>query len=161
MSNALILLERLKPMKAIHAYSLSNTPEEEAYRKILELAKQNDIPKENARLFGRNIYISNKTEPHGYEYYLTINQDINRPKKAEIKTLPGGLFAVLKGNNLSDITQSWKNLIELVESSGYTQASVSKEEYGWVTGDLEEHTNWHIENPKEWLFDLWLKIRDY
>jgi effector-binding domain-containing protein len=141
--------------------SLSNTPEEDAHRKIVELAKQNNIPKEDTRLFGRNIYLANKTEPHGYEYYLTVDQDIAEPKKAEFKTLPGGLFAVLKGSSLADITQRWKDLTELVESSGYTQASVSKEEYGWVSGDLEEHINWHLEkNPKEWIFNLWLKIRD-
>jgi effector-binding domain-containing protein len=148
-------------MRAIHAYSLSNTPEEDAHRKIMELAKQINLNKDDTRLFGRNIYLSDKSEPHGYEYYLTINQDIMSLKKAEIKTLPGGLYAVLKGNSISEIAQSWKNLICLVEASGYSQACVSREEYGWVTGDLEEHINWHMEKaPNEWVLDLWLKLRD-
>ena len=72
MENSRIELLRLKPMKAAYVYSLSQNPEEDALNRIADYAKTNGLTPNRPRLFGRNIYPTDQPEPHGYEYYLTV-----------------------------------------------------------------------------------------
>lgn len=155
-------MERLKPMRAAHVQSQSSTPEEDAQRKILEYAKLNGLMnKPDARLFGRNFYPTDKPEPHGYEYYLTIEDEVKPSGEVEIKSIPEGLYAVLRVKGVFEISQGWKALIAMVEASGYKQVGVLKEEYGWVNAGFEELVNWQQEKtPSEWVFNLWLQLKE-
>ena len=64
-------LSSLNSMVAAHVYSLNQPPEEEALKAVLQYAKNNGLTEKTSRLFGRNIYLTDKPEPHGYEYFLT------------------------------------------------------------------------------------------
>jgi DNA gyrase inhibitor GyrI len=155
------MVERLAPTRADYVHSLSATPEEDAQRKILNWAKQKGLNKKTgARLFGRTIYPSEFAEPHGYEYYLTIEQDIKLPQKLEIKKIPGGLYAILKTKE-SDMDEGWRNLFIWVESAGYKPSDIIQEEYGWVDCGFAEQVNWQEEKPQtEQIFNLWLKLKE-
>jgi effector-binding domain-containing protein len=157
-----VKMERLKPMRAAHVLSQSSAPEEDAQRKILEYAKLNGLMyKPDARLFGRNFYPTDKPEPHGYEYYLTIEDEAKPSVEITVKSVPEGLYAVVRVKSVFEIPQGWKNLFSMVEASGYKQVGVSKEEYGWVNAGFEEHVNWQQEKPPtEWIFNLWVKLKE-
>ena len=81
-------LSRLNSMVAAHFYSLNQPPEEEALNAALQYANNNGLTDKTARLFGRNIYLTDKPEPHGYEYFLTED----KPKSA-VNEVVGGLYA--------------------------------------------------------------------
>ena len=55
-------------MHAAYTHSSSNTPEEDAKKRIIEWARSKGLMKKkiDARLFGRNTYPTDKPEPHGY-----------------------------------------------------------------------------------------------
>ncbi len=118
------------------------------------------ISKKGARLFGRNTYPTDKPEPHGYEFYLTTE---NAPKAGgDIKAgeIPGGLYAVLRFRDLTSIGSAWKKLWTWIEKSGIEHVGWRKEEHGWV-GGFEEQVNWQeMKPPNEWVFDLWVKLKE-
>jgi hypothetical protein len=64
-----VRLERLETMRVLYTYGFDDTPEEDAGKKMIELAKFNGLMEKNcgARLFGRNVYPTDKPEPYGYE----------------------------------------------------------------------------------------------
>lgn len=155
-------LERLETMRAAYTHAFSDTPEEDAGRRITEWAKSEGLMKKSvgARLFGRNTYPTDKPEPHGYEFYLTVDHDIEPEGDIEASEIPGGLYAVLRFKNLYKIGEAWEKLWKWIEESDYEHAGWKKGEHGWVDG-FEEHLNWQEEKPQnEWKFDLWVKLKN-
>jgi len=149
-------------MNAAYVHAFSATPEEDAQRKILEWAKSRNLTaNDGLRLFGRNTYPTENPEPHGYEYYLTLNSKVEAETEGiETKEVPCGLYAVLRFTDLTRIGDAWAKLWGWIESSGHTHAGLSKGEHGWVNG-FEEHVNWSEEKPPtEWVFDLWVKLKE-
>lgn len=155
-------IERLALMRAFYVQSQNSNPEEDALNKILNYARTNGVKNDcNARLFGRNFYPTDQPEPHGYEYYLTTNSESEPNNEVTIKSIPAGLYALNKVKGVFDIPKGWKALLAMVESSGYKQVGVSKQENGWVNAGFEEFVNWRIEGtPNEWVFNLWLQLRE-
>lgn len=157
-----VRLERLKTVRATYTRSSSNTPEEDAKKRIIEWAKSKDLmeKKINARLFGRNTYPTDKPEPHGYELYLTVDNDREIGGDAETREIPEGLYAVLRFTNLNKIREAWEKLWNWFNDSEYKPVDWKKSEHGWVNG-FEEHVNWQDEKPQtEWIFDLWVQIKE-
>ena len=65
-----VRLESLEAMRAVCTHVLSDTPEEDAGKRIREWARsKNLIGNKDARLFGRNTHPTGKPEPHRYEFY--------------------------------------------------------------------------------------------
>jgi len=157
-----VRLERLQTMRAAYVHVLSASPEEDAQRKILEWAKSKSLlDLHGLRLFGRNTYPTENPEPHGYEYYLTIGEEVETGQDGiETRELPGGLYAVLRFTDLTHIRDAWKKLWLWIEQSDYAHAGLTKGEHGWVDG-FEEHVNWHeMKPPTEWVFDLWVQLKE-
>lgn len=162
MKEMVVRLERLETTRAAHAHVLSGAPEEDAGKKIREWARRKGLHDEGlgARLFGRNTYPTEKPEPHGYEYFLTVGPDEKPEGDIDIKELPGGLYAVLRFKNLGRIGEAWGKLWKWIEESEYEHVGVRKSEHGWVNG-YEEHLNWRENKPQsEWIFDLWVQLRE-
>lgn len=68
-----IRIERLKTMRAIHTHILTDTPEEDAGRRIRNLARSKGLlEKSENRLFGRNAYPTDNPDSHSYEFYMTL-----------------------------------------------------------------------------------------
>jgi DNA gyrase inhibitor GyrI len=155
-------MERLKSMRAANMQSQSGNPEEDALNKILEYAKRQGLmDKQDARLFGRNFYPTDQPEPHGYEFYLTVDNEIKPSGEVAVRTIPEGLYATIRVKGVFEIPQGWKALFGMVESSGYKQVGVSKQAYGWVNAGFEELINWQQElPPTEWVFNLWLQLKE-
>jgi DNA gyrase inhibitor GyrI len=127
-----------------------------------EWARSNGLMKESggARLFGRNTYPTDKPEPHGYEFYLTIGPDLEPEGDIEATEIPGGLYAVLRFKNLNRIGEAWEELWKWIKESRYEHVGWKKGEHGWVNG-YEEHLNWYEgKPPTEWIFDLWVQLKE-
>jgi len=157
-----VRLARLETMRAACTHALSDTPEEDAGRRIREWAKSNDSTKEGtgARLFGRNTYPTDKPEPHGYEYHLTIGPNVKPEGDIETSEIPGGLYAVLRFKNLNRIGEAWEEMWKWIKNSGHEHVGWTKGEHGWVNG-YEEHLNWYEDKPPtEWIFNLWVQLKE-
>ncbi len=156
-----IKLERLKPMLAAYTHAQSSTPEEDAQKRIFKYAETNGLLQKGARLFGRNTYPTDKPEPHGYEYFLTLEKAIEGTDEVAIKEFPGGLYAVLRIKSLFNIAEGWKTLFERVQKSGYEPVGLLKDEHGWINAAFEEHLNWQdTKPPSEWVFDLLVQLKE-
>jgi len=155
-------LERLKVIRAANVQSQADNSPEDALEKILEFAKSNNLKdKSGARLFGRNFYHSDQSEPHGYEYYLTIEEGVKPSREMVVRDIPEGLYVTLRVRGVAEISRGWNILFSMVESAGYTPVGVCRQVYGWVTAGFEEIVNWQQQvNPKDWIIDLWLQLKE-
>lgn len=155
-------LERFKMMRAANVQSQTSNPEEDALKKIFEYAANNNLTdKPDVRLFGRNFYPTEKPEPHGYEYYLTVQEEIKPSKEVVIRNIPEGLYATLRIKGVFEIPRGWNALFSMVESAGYKQTGVLRRVYGWVNAGFEEIVNWQKQaNPEDWLINLWLQLKE-
>jgi len=152
---------QLKPLKAAYVYSLSATPEEDALNRIIEYAKVNNLPNKGSRLFGRNIYPTNKPEPHGYEYYLTVEGTIKTEGEVVTNEVPGGAYAVLEVKNICNLTEGWQKLFSRVETNRHQPVGVAKGEHGWANSAFEELVDWLQEKPpSNWVFRLWVQLKE-
>lgn len=153
-------LSRLNSMIAAHVYSLNQPPEEEALTAALQYAKNNGLKEQTSRLFGRNIYLTDKPEPHGYEYLLTA--DKTKPViESDMDVVSGGLYAVIEIKNLFALTEGWKTLLEWVETNEYKTVGVKKVPHGWVNSAYEELLDWQQQKPPtEWRFRLWIQLKE-
>ncbi len=155
-------MERFKTLRTANVQSQAVNPEEDGLKKILEFAKNNGLTgKPGARLFGRNFYPTSQPEPHGYEYYLTIEEDVKPSSEVVVRNISEGLYATLRVKGVAEIPGGWKALFSMVESAGYKQAGVIRRVYGWVTAGFEEIVNWQQQaNPNEWVINLWLQLKE-
>lgn len=156
-----VRLERLGTMRAAYTHAFSETPEEDAWKKMNEWAKPKGLFEEGAgtRVFGRNTYPTDNPEPHGYELYLTIGPDIKPKGGIKIREIPGGLYAVLRFKNLSNIREAWEHIWKWIKESEYEHIGWKKGEYGWYNG-FEEQINPLEESRREWIFDLWVQLKE-
>lgn len=162
MTELRVRLERLQPMRAVCAHAFSDTPEEDAWKKIEAWAKPKGLLQREAgtRVFGRNTYPTDNPEPHGYEFYLTVGLGIEPEGDIKIGEIPGGLYAVLRFKDLGKIREAWEQLWNWIKENGYEHVGWKKGEHGWHNG-FEEHLNWYEEKaPGEWVFDLWVQLKE-
>ncbi len=155
-------LSRLTAIKAIYVHADGESPEEQALESILEKAGANNLTqRRGSQLFGRNTYPTNKPEPHGYEYYVTVDQTQGLATENTIRTIPDGLYAVQDAVSLCNIAEGWQKLFDWVENSGYKPVGVIKGEHGWVNSAFEEIVNWQEgKMPSEWIFRLWVQLKE-
>jgi len=157
-----VRLERLETMRAAHVHAFSDTPEEDAGRKMQLWAESKSLTDKGskARLFGRDTFPTDKSEPHGYEFFLTIDADIDPKGDIDLSEIPLGLYAVLRFRNLATIKEAWTRLWTWIKENGYEHVGWRKGEHGWADG-YEEHLNWLEVRPSdEWIFDLWVQLME-
>ncbi len=158
-----VRIERLEIMPAVYVHVLSDTPEDDAVKKIIEWAEARGLHERRVvkpRLFGRNTYPTDNPEPHGYEFYLTVSPDIEPEEDIEIAKIDSGLYAVLRFKNLEKIGEAWQHLWDWIKESEYEHLGWKKGKHGWVNG-FEEHLNWYEQKPQnEWIFDLWVQLKE-
>ncbi len=157
-----VRLERLPAIKAVYVCSLeAAAPEEDAMKKIMNLAQAGNVfSQEGARLFGRNTYPAEKPGTHGYELYMCADNLGGKMAGAEEVEIPEGLYAVLRFKNLENIGFAWEKLWNWIENSGYEHVGWQKGKHGWV-GGFEEQVNWRDQKPPaEWIFDLWVQLKE-
>jgi effector-binding domain-containing protein len=158
-----VRLEKLKTMRAAHVHALSETPEEDAMRKIMEWAGRKGLlgKGSRARLFGRNTYPTDKPEPHGYEFMLTVEPNVKPDGDIDVKEIPSGSYAALRFKNIEKMGEAWGKLLKWVDESGHKQVGLKKTERGWANSGYEELLNWYENKPpNEWVFDLWVQLKE-
>jgi len=127
MSELDVRIVPLEPMHVASFLGFGESPEDLAWGKLLPWAKGKgllDDPK-SYRLFGFNNPNPSPGSPnYGYEVWITIDPEEIKPENGvEIKTFPGGLYAVTKcvvpKEKFEVIGQTWKKLVAWCENSQY------------------------------------------
>lgn len=163
--NEKIKVERIKSMRAVYFHAFSETPEEDAWKKAETWGKKKGLLKKgsNIRIFGRNAYPTEKPEPHGYGYFITIPQGIEIEKDISIRIIPGGLYAVSRCEGLEVLGEAWARLWKWVNESKYKYIGETRGEYGFELG-FEEHLNWYPfmveKSENNLIFDLMLQLSE-
>lgn len=101
-------------------------PETEAWQKLVAWAKPNGLraAPEKHRLCGFNTPSPSSGSPnYGDEFWIMVGSDVTPEGEVEVKTFPGGLYAVTRcdvRNDLGDsIPATWKQLVRWREQSRY------------------------------------------
>ena len=156
-----VRLERLETMRAAHVHAFSETPEEDAWKKLTSWAKPRGLLEEGVRtrVFGRNTYPTDKPEPHGYEFFLTVGPDVKPEGDIDIREIPGGLYAVLRFKDLDNMKDAWLHLWNWINESEYDHIGWRKGDHGWCNG-FEGRLNPLERSPRDWIFDLWVQLKE-
>ncbi len=157
-----VRIDRLETMRAAHIHVLSDTPEEDAWKKMESWAKSKGLLEKDleTRVFGRNTYPTENPEPHGYEFFLTVSRNIEPEGEIDMRQIPGGLYAVLRFKNLDNIRNAWEYIWNWIREKKYEHIGLQKDDHGWHNG-FEEQINWHEgKSPSEWIFDLWVQLKE-
>ena len=89
-----VRIDRLETLRVANTHVISDSPEEDAWHKMSAWAIPRGLFEKGlgTRVFGRNTYPTNETEPHGYEFFLTIDSGIEPEDDIEVKEITGGLY---------------------------------------------------------------------
>ncbi len=129
-----VRIEQLKPMHVASVRALSKTPENDAWEKMRAWAEPKGLLEdlEKHPVFGfNNPNPSPGRKEYGYEFWIRVEPGIAPEGEVMIDQFKGGLYAVttcrLKEELESEFFQregyleSWKKLVEWVDSSKYRQ----------------------------------------
>ena len=157
-----VQIKRIETMRAVYSYAFSDTPEQDAWIHIETWAKPKGLltKEKGTRLFGRNTYPTDNPEPHGYELYVTVDDEVKPEGNIKVGEIPGGLYIVLMSTKLIGMGDAWRYLWKWLEESECEFIGWKKGEHGWVNG-YEEYLNPFEDKPtSEWLFNLWIPVKD-
>ena len=124
MSELEVRIVRLEPMRVASAHGFGQSPEGEAWDKILTWAKSKGLLEdlEALRFFGFNNPDPSAGSPnYGYEQWITVGPNVEAEGDVELKDFAGGLYAVAPCK-LSNIGEVWKQLVAWREDSPYKPA---------------------------------------
>ena len=132
----------LPPFTAASSHYIGENPEEEAEKPLTEFIKNSNLGeiKPDARVFGfNNPNPSPENAHYGYEFWVTVPEDIEVTEPLKKKKFSGGLYAV-HTINFGDFHE-WKWLLNWVkESTKYTE-DYRDETEECMCGLLEEALN--------------------
>jgi AraC family transcriptional regulator len=158
MTEEQIRIMTLPPMRVASFYAYGESPETDAWGKMIRWAKKHSCWQEPpaTRIFGfDNPEPADGTPNHGYEFWLTIGPDVQEDEQVKIKEFAGGLYAVIhcdvSGNPWDIIPLTWGKLVKWRESSHYQYGN-----HQW----LEEHLTRPQTNASGFLLDLYLPISE-
>lgn len=124
MSENDVQIVRLEPMRVASAYGFGESPELEAWQKILDFAESQGLLEQpgSYRFFGFNNPNPSPGSPnYGYEQWITVGPEIEAEGDIEIKEFPGGLYAATRCKGVSNIEAEWRRLLRWFEDSAYTK----------------------------------------
>jgi DNA-binding transcriptional ArsR family regulator/DNA gyrase inhibitor GyrI len=122
MDDMKVEIDRLEPMRVASFHALSEAPEEEAAKMLVEWAQPRGLledPEEHP------VYGFNNPDPkpgdrvRGYEFWIRVYPDFEADD-AVVKDYPGGLFAVSRvfvKDPWTDIPAAWGRLVDWVGAS--------------------------------------------
>lgn len=114
-------------------------PEQLAKEELIEFVKSSDLCKikPDFRVFGFDNPCQDDTELHGYEFWVTIPEDLEVAKPLNKKTYEGGLYAA-HSIKMGDFHE-WSSFFEWVQNS--EEYDYDKREPFGMGGSLEEELN--------------------
>jgi DNA gyrase inhibitor GyrI len=154
MSEFIIRIQELKPMRVAIFRGYSKTPEMEAHQQAEVFAREKGLIKNNRyQTFGFNKpapWIT-KEEEYGYEIWVVVSPEVEIPPYIMEREIPGTKCAVTSIEKLAEIGPAWEYLYKwMEESKEYQHAHLS---------GLEEVTS-PLDTPEEELsFNLYLPVK--
>lgn len=153
MSEIEVRVLNLEPMRVASANGFGESPEEQAWSKLLTWARSQgygDLGEH--RFFGFNHPNPTPGSPnYGYEQWMTVGPEAQASEGIEIKEFSGGLYAVTRCEDLQHIGDIWKQLVVWREDSKYKEAH-----HQW----LEECFTPEAKQLEEYVFDLYAPITE-
>lgn len=147
LSRANETLSTLKNVRIIHlapctvaaSHYFGENPEENAAKPLNEFIRSIELTKikPDLRMFGFNNPTPTGNETYGYEFWVTIPEDLEVPSSLQKKSFGGGLYAA-HCIKMGDF-QEWQLLGQWVQSSSEYEYD-AREPFG-MNGCLEEHLN--------------------
>ncbi len=129
----------LPPCSVASSHFIGENPEDEAGKSFSKFIRSINLQKmkPDLRVFGFNNPSPNGSETYGYEFWVTIPDDLDVPQPLVKKHFAGGLYAA-HCINMGDFHE-WKLLVQWVENSTEYEFDI-REPFG-MGGCLEEHLN--------------------
>jgi DNA gyrase inhibitor GyrI len=122
MKNLEVRFVHLPPYRVASAHAFGAQPEFKAWETLLTWAEPKGLlePAREARIFGFDNPVPSPGSPnYGYEFWLTVDESIQPEDPIQIKTFPGGHFAVTRVTGAQNIFNTWKALVTWCENSPY------------------------------------------
>lgn len=147
----------LPAMRVACVNGFGESPEGQAFDKMLAWAKARNLLDKPYRTFGYNNPDPSAGSPnYGYDVWLTVDKSVQADGEARIIEFPGGLYAVARidvKNPWEDIPGTWQKLVKWMEASKYHHGR-----HQW----LEEHIGPlnDIGGDKPFTLDLHLPISE-
>jgi DNA gyrase inhibitor GyrI len=154
MTDLQVRIVRLDPVCVACSSGFGDSPEEEAWTKLMAWAEARGLQDEldAHRFFGFNNPNPAPGSPnYGYDQWMTVGPGAEPTEDVEIKEFAGGLYAVARCAGLHTIAEDWKRLVRWREDSRYKTAH-----HQW----LEELLTSPTAPPEELVFDLYLPIAE-
>jgi DNA gyrase inhibitor GyrI len=157
MSDLMVRVEKLEPMRIASVRVISETPERDAWDKLRAWAGAKGLLDhiDQHPVFGFNHPSpSPKQKAYGYEFWLRVDRDFKSEGEIEVKDFAGGLYAVatckLQEDPLGSVGEVWRKL------------------WNWAqTGDYKWRRTHELEKPhhpqaseEDMVLDLYLPIEE-
>ncbi len=173
-----LAVKQLKDMRVAYYRTISETPEDNAWKVFSEWAEKYGLFKKPFRIFGYDNPIPNPKEDYkyndpelgkhtvtkrfyGYEFFMPVDESVKGDSRVKIKTIPGGKFAVY-GASRSDgndwIPKSWQKMMKILKGTHYKPKICPELPfYGHMARWYEEHLDFYPD-PDNLRLDLYLEI---
>jgi DNA gyrase inhibitor GyrI len=152
MSELDVRIVEMEPMRVASAHGFGESPEEEAWKRILAFAESKGLDPRDARFFGFNNPSPSPGSPnYGYEQWMAVGADIAGEGEIVIKEIPARTYAVLRCEGLHVIGKRWQQLVTWFEDSAYRKPPHYHQ-------CLEELLTAPDVPPDDFSFDLYLPI---
>ena len=158
MTDIVVRIVKLKPMRVAYYRAISMTPEEDAIKTLRDWGEPKGFYSNPAKHyhFGYNNPPPNPADPHGkygYEYLISVGSDVKPEGEIKIKEIPGGLYAVARCQGVENIHPTWMNFYnEWLKTSQFEFDENNPPSLEEFITPLEPLQN-------QWIFDLYLPIR--
>jgi DNA gyrase inhibitor GyrI len=155
MQTETVRMVTLAPMRVASFLGFSQHPEMDAWKMMVEWARPRQLfETPGTRVFGFNNPDPSEGSPnYGYEFWITIADDLDPGPQVEVKDFSGGLYAVMgcSGKAEEVIWQTWQKLIAWRENSRYRMG-----QHQW----LEEHLRLEYGPIEELKLDLYMPVQE-
>ena len=115
----------LKETKVVYHIHISENPEDEAMKPVLEYLKQKQLLG-TTKMYGGNVkpFSSQKNKAYGYGFMATIPMDYEVEAPLKTMMLEGGLYAAI--DSTDQIYESWQDLVMKVKEDNMYQSDRSR-----------------------------------
>jgi DNA gyrase inhibitor GyrI len=150
-----VRIVELPPMRVICINGFGQEPEDQAFKKMFEWAKEHEQLDKPHRLFGFDNPVETPGSTNrGYDVWMSVDESCQADGEARIVNFTGGLYAVMRlpvNNPWNDIPPAWQRLVKWRENSPYHAGH-----HQW----LEEHIGpiSGVVNALPFTLDLYLPI---
>jgi AraC family transcriptional regulator len=150
MSDLEVRIVRLEPMRVARAHGFGPSPEEQATKEMMAFMAAKGLAFEAVRWFGFNNPGPSPASPnYGYDVWISVAPNVEGEGEGEIIEFEGGLYAVTRFKDLSNIGKMWQQLVLWREDSRYQPGP-----HQWLENLLVPPDTPY----EEYVFDLYLPI---